>query len=319
MGESRARREAERKRLIQRGDPDMTSTEGTVSFLDAVNARIEDILDTCTRCGRCVEACPMVEPAGLDKTQAPAIVGGILDLLAGGPGTPDAERWTQVCTNSGKCMPACDYGVNPRFMVNMARVAAKAKLGEDAVRRAGQTYLRQLHHSTRMISRLLLTPEELERLAPPLRERRRLRERSRHRALHGLQHHQDASHPDARARSARRDRRYLRSDGRRRDLLRHPALQGGRREDRGAHGIQHDRAPEPPRGLARDRVVPELPHPDRRGRAPRVQGIVRSEAFRHRTRSPNSSPNVSTTCGRSSSIRCANASRCRNVPRCPAS
>ncbi len=149
----------------------MASTERTVSFLDAVNARIDDILDACTRCGRCVEACPMVEPAGLDKTQAPAIVGGILDLLKGGAGTPDAERWTQVCTNSGKCMRACDYGVNPRFMVNMARVAAKAKLGEDAVRRAGQAYYGKLHHSTRMISRLLLTPEELERLAPPLRER----------------------------------------------------------------------------------------------------------------------------------------------------
>ena len=141
-----------------------------LSFLDAVQTRVDHILDTCTKCGLCVEACPMVEPAGIDKADAPAIVGGILDLLAGGEGTKDAQRWAEVCTNSGKCIRACDYGVNPRFMVNMARVAAKAKAGEEAVQRAGQDYFGKLHHSTRMISRLLLTPEELARLQPALRD-----------------------------------------------------------------------------------------------------------------------------------------------------
>src|SRR5436853_1209246 len=96
-------------------------------FLEAVQRRVDETLDACTRCGKCVEACPMVEPAGLDKANAVAIVEGTLDLLAGGAGTPGAERWAQVCTNSGSCIPACDYGVNPRFMVNMARVASKAQ------------------------------------------------------------------------------------------------------------------------------------------------------------------------------------------------
>ncbi len=138
-------------------------------FLKGMQQRVDDTLAACTRCGKCVEACPMVEPAGLDPAQGPQIVGGILDLIAGGQGTADAERWAQVCTNSGKCIRACDYGVNPRFMVNMARTAAKAKAGAAAVRRAGQQYFSAMNRSTRLISRMQLAPEVLAKLSPPLR------------------------------------------------------------------------------------------------------------------------------------------------------
>ena len=144
--------------------------DGGGGFMEAVQARVEETLDACTKCGKCVEACPMVEPAGLDPANAVAIVEGTLDLLAGGPGTQDAERWAQVCTNSGKCIPACDYGVNPRFMVNMARIASmNLKKGEAEVRRGAQQYFNSMGRSTRTIARLQLAPEVLERLTPSLR------------------------------------------------------------------------------------------------------------------------------------------------------
>ena len=146
----------------------MTQSGGEL-FLEGVHQRVEDTLAACTRCGKCVAACPMAEPAGLDPSQGTQIVGGILDLLAGGAGTAEAERWAQVCTNSGKCIRACDDGVNPRFMVNMARTAVKAKLGAAAVRRAGQQYFSTMNRSTRLISRMQLAPEVLARLSPPLR------------------------------------------------------------------------------------------------------------------------------------------------------
>jgi Fe-S oxidoreductase len=139
-------------------------------FMKALQARVEETLGGCTRCGKCVEACPMVAPAGLDKANAVSIAQGTLDLLARGAGTPDAERWAQVCTNSGKCIPACDYGVNPRFMVNMARIASmNARKGEAEVRRGAQQYFNSMGRSTRTISRLQLAPEVLDRLAPKLR------------------------------------------------------------------------------------------------------------------------------------------------------
>ncbi|HKA45208.1 MAG TPA: (Fe-S)-binding protein [Burkholderiales bacterium] len=145
------------------------ANSGGMLFLSAVRKRVDQTLDACTRCGKCVVACPMVEPAGLSNANAVAIVEGTLDLLAGGPGTPDADRWAAVCTNSGKCIPACEYGVDPRFMVNMARVASKAKGGADEVRRGAHHYFSTMNRSTRVISRLLLSPEVLERLSPPLR------------------------------------------------------------------------------------------------------------------------------------------------------
>ena len=151
----------------------MMAEPDAISFVEALHGRVDDILDCCTRCGACVAACPMVEPAGIDvgsgAANASAIVGGILDLLAGGEGTPDAERWAQVCTNSGKCIPACNYGINPRFMVNMACIAAKAKLGDAEVRRAAHRYFNTMSRGTRVISRLQLAPDVLARLNPPLR------------------------------------------------------------------------------------------------------------------------------------------------------
>ena len=148
--------------------------DGAISFVDALHERVDDILDACTRCGKCVIACPMAEPAGIDLgpdgAAAPAVLVGILDLLAGGDGTADARRWAEVCSNSGRCIPACDYGVNPRFMVNMARIAAKEKLGHAEVRRAAHRYFTTMSRSTRVISRLQLAPEVLARINPPLRD-----------------------------------------------------------------------------------------------------------------------------------------------------
>jgi len=44
-----------------------------LSFTDAMRQRVDHIVDACTQCGKCVEACPMAEPAGLDLVNASAI------------------------------------------------------------------------------------------------------------------------------------------------------------------------------------------------------------------------------------------------------
>lgn len=145
------------------------TASATALFLDAIRDRVEATVEACTKCGDCVKACPMVVPAGLDPAAAASIAAGTIDLLSGGAGTAQAERWADVCTNSGKCMPACTHGVNPRFMVNMARVASREKLGDEAVRRASHKFFGSMNRSTRVISRLLLPPEVLARFSPALK------------------------------------------------------------------------------------------------------------------------------------------------------
>ena len=52
-----------------------------VPFETVLGERVEAMLDACTRCGKCVEVCPSVEPAGISDTKSEDIIGGILELV----------------------------------------------------------------------------------------------------------------------------------------------------------------------------------------------------------------------------------------------
>src|SRR5258708_34045434 len=138
----------------------------TATFESALDARVDGILERCARCGACVEACPMPGPVGLDVSDRKGVVGGVLDILRGGTGTPEAARWAAICSGSGSCIPACNDGVNPRFMLAMARLALQKHKDAAERRRAGHASCMQVHRGVRVLSRLQLTPELLARFGP---------------------------------------------------------------------------------------------------------------------------------------------------------
>src|SRR5713101_6578864 len=134
-------------------------------FETALTARVEDMLDACTKCGKCFEACPITEAAGIADADPRATIAGVLDIVRMGDGPEASRKWASACVLSGECIKACDYGVNPRFMLGMARVAmARRKDEPSEQRRHGVEGFRKVAREVTHISQMQLSDELLARL-----------------------------------------------------------------------------------------------------------------------------------------------------------
>ena len=135
-------------------------------FAEALRTRAEDVLDRCTSCGTCFDVCPMTGPAGLDAEDAKSVARGVLDLLRGADGGKAAETWAQACSGSGNCIPRCPQGVNPRFMLTLARVAMTRRADAEARRTKGRADFAKMGRGVRVLSHNQLSAEALERVHP---------------------------------------------------------------------------------------------------------------------------------------------------------
>ncbi|MDT4894922.1 MAG: heterodisulfide reductase subunit [Pseudonocardiales bacterium] len=135
------------------------------AFETALAARVDTMVDACTTCGKCFEACPIKEPAGVAGADPRATIAGILDIVRTGDGPEFSRKWASACILSGECIKACDYGVNPRFLLNMARVAMARARNEPAERRRiGVEDFRKVSRDVTNLSRMQLADDILVRL-----------------------------------------------------------------------------------------------------------------------------------------------------------
>src|SRR6185503_13637031 len=91
------------------------------AFELALAARTAAMLDACTRCGKCVEVCPMAQPSGVGDAAPESVIAGVLDIVRTGAGPAASKAWAKGCALTGDCIAACDEAVNPRFLLAMAR------------------------------------------------------------------------------------------------------------------------------------------------------------------------------------------------------
>src|SRR5215470_13391447 len=136
----------------------------TMTFESVLAERTAAMADACTRCGKCVEVCPVTGPGGV-KAEPVAVISGIIDILKTGTGPEASRKWANACVLTGACIKACDYGVNPRFLLNMARVKmAQHDLAPGDQRRGGVDGFRKVAREVAHISQMQLSDEVLIRL-----------------------------------------------------------------------------------------------------------------------------------------------------------
>jgi len=136
-----------------------------LTFEAALSARTNDMIDACTRCGKCVEACPVTGPAGVGDAAPVDVISGVIDLLRGGEGTTATSAWAKGCVGTGDCIEACPEGINPRFLLAMTRIALNGKAVElRDRRRKGIENFRLVADGVRVLSRIQLDDDELARL-----------------------------------------------------------------------------------------------------------------------------------------------------------
>ncbi len=142
----------------------MMTSGREAEFVADLDARVADILARCSGCGRCVEVCPTAEPGGVDRRDPRGVVRDVLDILRGaGDAGSAGARWAETCTGSGRCLRACDDGVNPRFMLAMTRVRLAATRTDEARRAKGQQGFQAMSEAVRVLSRLQLPADLVAR------------------------------------------------------------------------------------------------------------------------------------------------------------
>jgi Fe-S oxidoreductase len=135
------------------------------AFEEALHARTAEMLDACTKCGKCVEICPVTVPAGVGAASPASVISGVLDIVRMGEGPAASKAWAKGCVLTGDCITACDYGVNPRFLLAMARVKMARHSNEPrAQRKQGVENFRLVADGSNVLARMQLSADELTRL-----------------------------------------------------------------------------------------------------------------------------------------------------------
>lgn len=135
------------------------------SLEDYVSSSWAEISEACTRCGKCVEVCPVVpfDPLLMGATPSEIVDGVIGFAEATSPRVlqPASKAWIEQCNGCGDCIPVCPVNINPRRMLMLANSRLSA------VYQPTPHLFQKMARSIRILVSMQLIPEDTARLMRP--------------------------------------------------------------------------------------------------------------------------------------------------------
>lgn len=133
-------------------------------FLDTEAAQLAS---ACTRCGKCVEMCPVVPFGPMASIEPKQVVAPVADYLGGGERMPEASAaWMNACNGCGECISACPEAINPRKMLMLA-AAKESQNGSKT-----PELFRRMSRAIKILVAMQLVPQEFAKLFVPAQRRK---------------------------------------------------------------------------------------------------------------------------------------------------
>lgn len=134
----------------------------TVPLGEFLDGEASAIATACTRCGKCVEICPVVPFDAAAGQPASQVAGGVVDFLARGEALdPASDAWTSSCNGCGLCIAECPEAINPRRMLALAGAKASV-LGSKT-----PELFRQMSRAIKIMLAMQILPNEFRRVFTP--------------------------------------------------------------------------------------------------------------------------------------------------------
>jgi heterodisulfide reductase subunit D len=132
-------------------------------FLDYFEQRRRHVVDTCTACGECVRACPMLARPEFADLEPEAVQSEIRSFLAGGPATAAVFRRVFSCMGCYGCCEVCPEGLDAQQVNELV----KARYRREGLERGAYVPSRDPEAVQRVLAAVQLTADDYRRLFTP--------------------------------------------------------------------------------------------------------------------------------------------------------